>query len=38
MLVLTDIIISAIAINNRMEVYTLDKHFEEIPAVDLYKV
>jgi hypothetical protein len=33
---LTDIIISAIAINNKAEVYTRDKHFNDIPEVSLY--
>jgi len=33
---LTDIIIVAIAIRNNAKIYTLDKHFKQIPAVDLY--
>lgn len=34
---LTDIIISVVAINNNAKVYTLDKHYNEIPEVNLYK-
>ena len=34
---LTDIIISAVAISNNAKVYSLDKHFKEIPGVKLYK-
>ena len=34
---LTDIIISAVAISNNAKVYSLDKHFKEIPRVKLYK-
>ena len=33
---LTDIIISAVAISNDAKVYSLDKHFEKIPAVKLF--
>lgn len=33
---LTDIIISAIAINNQARVHTLDKHFNDIPEISLY--
>ena len=34
---LTDIIISSVAISNNAKVYSLDKHFKEIPGVKLYK-
>ncbi|MFW6287553.1 MAG: PIN domain-containing protein [bacterium] len=34
---LTDIIISAIAINKKAEIYTKDKHFHCIPGISLYK-
>jgi tRNA(fMet)-specific endonuclease VapC len=33
---LTDITISAMAINNKMSIATLDRHFNQIPGVDLY--
>jgi tRNA(fMet)-specific endonuclease VapC len=33
---LTDIAISAMAINNNMSIATLDRHFNQIPGVDLY--
>jgi predicted nucleic acid-binding protein len=33
---LSDIIIAAVAIRNDAKIYTLDKHFKQIPAVDLY--
>lgn len=35
---LTDIVISAVAINNNAKVYTLDKHFNNIPDVTIYKL
>ncbi len=35
---LTDIVISAVAINNNAKVYTLDKHFNNIPNVTIYKL
>ncbi len=34
---LTDIIISAVAINNQAKVFTIDKHFDYIPEVSLYQ-
>lgn len=33
---LTDIIIAAVAIRNGAKIYTLDQHFKQIPAIDLY--
>ncbi|GBD96343.1 MAG TPA: PIN domain-containing protein [Nitrospirae bacterium] len=34
---LSDIFISAIAIENNLQVFTLDKHFEQVPEVIIYK-
>ena len=34
---LSDILIAAIAIRNKSPVFTLDKHFEQIPDVKIYK-
>ena len=34
---LSDIFIAAIAIENDLSIYTLDKHFEQIPNLKLYK-
>lgn len=33
---LTDIIISAISINKGAKIFTLDKHFEQIPGIELF--
>ncbi len=35
---LSDILIAAIAIKNNLKIFTLDKHFEQIPEVKIYKV
>ncbi len=35
---LSDIFISSIAIEHNLHVFTLDKHFEQIPGVKIYKV
>jgi hypothetical protein len=35
---LTDIAVAALAIENNLSVFTLDKHFEQIPGVRIYKV
>ena len=34
---LSDIFIAAIAVENGLSIYTLDKHFEQIPNLKLYK-
>ena len=34
---LSDIFISAIAIENDLSVYTLDNHFEQIPGLKIYR-
>ena len=34
---LSDIFIAAIAVENDLSIYTLDKHFEQIPNLKLYK-
>lgn len=34
---LSDILIAAIAIEHNLSVFTLDKHFKQIPGVKLYK-
>lgn len=34
---LTDVIISAVAVNNEAEVYTLDQHFAQIPEVVVFQ-
>jgi predicted nucleic acid-binding protein len=33
----SDILISSIAIDNQLSIFTFDRHFEEIPGVKLYK-
>ncbi len=35
---LSDIFISAIAIENNLSVFTIDKHFEQIPNLKLYRI
>jgi len=35
---LSDILIASIAIEHNLSVFTLDKHFEQIPGVRIYKV
>lgn len=35
---LSDILIAAVAIRNSFSVFTLDKHFEQIPGVKIYKI
>jgi len=35
---LSDIFISAIAIENDLPIYTLDNHFEQIPGVKTYRI
>jgi len=35
---LTDVAVAALAIENNLSVFTLDKHFEQIPGVRIYKV
>lgn len=34
---LSDIFIASIAVEHNLSVFTLDKHFEQIPAVKIYK-
>lgn len=34
---LSDILIAAIAIEHNLQIFTLDKHFEQIPGVQLYR-
>ena len=34
---LSDIFIAALAIENNLQIFTLDKHFEQIPGVKMYK-
>lgn len=34
---LSDIFIASIAIANNLSIFTLDKHFEQIPGVQIYK-
>ena len=34
---LSDILIAAVAIRNNFSVFTLDKHFEQIPRVKIYR-
>ena len=34
---LSDILIAAVAIRNNFSVFTLDKHFEQIPGVKIYR-
>ncbi len=35
---LSDIFISAIAIENNLSVFTIDKHFEQMPNLKLYRI
>lgn len=35
---LSDIFIASIAIENNLSIFTLDKHFEKIPGVKIYKM
>jgi hypothetical protein len=35
---LTDIAIASLAIEHNLQIFTLDKHFEQIPGVRVYKV
>lgn len=35
---LSDIFIAAIAIENNLSIFTIDKHFEQIPNVMIYKI
>jgi predicted nucleic acid-binding protein len=35
---LSDIFIASIAIENNISIFTLDKHFEQIPEVKIYKI
>jgi len=34
---LSDIFIAALAIEHNLQIFTLDKHFEQIPGVKMYK-
>jgi len=34
---LSDIFIAALAIEHNLQIFTLDKHFEQIPTVKIYK-
>ncbi|MBI4690333.1 MAG: hypothetical protein HY754_08725 [Nitrospirae bacterium] len=34
---LTDVAIAALSIEHNLKVFTLDKHFEQIPGVRIYK-
>ena len=34
---LSDIFIAALAIEHNLKIFTLDKHFEQIPTVKIYK-
>jgi len=34
---LTDVVIAALAIEHNLSIFTLDKHFEQIPGVRVYK-
>lgn len=34
---LSDCIVAAVAINNGLKIYSLDKHFESINSIDLYQ-
>ena len=34
----SDILIGTLAVENKFSVFTLDKHFELIPGVEIYKV
>lgn len=35
---LTDVAIAALAIEHNLQIFTLDKHFELIPGIELYKI
>ena len=35
---LSDIFVATIAIEHNLEVFTLDKHFEQIPGIKIYKI
>lgn len=35
---ISDILIASIAIKHNLHIFTLDKHFEQIPGVQIYKV
>jgi len=35
---LTDVVIATLAIEHNFSVFTLDKHFEQIPGVKIYKI
>lgn len=35
---LSDIFIAALAIEHKLSIFTLDKHFEQIPGVKIYKM
>lgn len=35
---LTDIAIASVAIEHNLSIFTLDKHFEQIPEVKIYKI
>ena len=35
---LSDIFIAALAIEHNLSIFTLDKHFKQIPGVNLYKI
>ena len=35
---LSDIFIASIAIEHKLSIFTLDKHFEQIPGVKVYKI
>jgi len=36
-LLLTDVAIAALAIEHNLSIFTLDKHFEKIPGLKMYK-
>ena len=35
---LSDIFIATLAIEHNLQIFTLDKHFEQIPGIELYKI
>lgn len=35
---MSDIFIASLAVNHSLHIFTLDKHFEQIPGVKIYKV
>ncbi len=35
---MSDILIASIAIKHNLQIFTLDKHFEQIPGVKIYKI